>query len=80
MIASNAGTIKGFSSDWFNFLLANGGAGAISVRDAEMRFLASKGFLQTTYADRLTAYLAGKGFVTGTMGDKYQAWLASGVL
>lgn len=80
MIAANAGTPKGFASDWFNFLVANGGAGAKSERDAEMRFLASKGFTQLTYADRLTAYLSSKGFTTGTIGDRYKAWLVSGVL
>lgn len=79
-ISRNGGTAKGFNSDWRSFLISNASLTTVaSERDAEMQFLAAKGFTQPYYYDRLSAYLASKGFSTGTINDRYQAWLATGL-
>lgn len=79
-ISRNAGSGNGVFNPWASYLVANGGTGAFSDIDAEMRFMASKGYTQPFYSDRLSAYLGGKGFTTGTIVDRYNAFLATGTL
>lgn len=81
MIAANGGTNTQHPNwDWRNFMIAQGGTGTYDEQEAEMKFLASKGYTQATFYDRSTAYLAAKGYSTGTHQEKYTKWLQSGTL